>query len=350
MGLTFRRRLSRVKLASVEKKAVEKKPTRDTEAYTLYLKGRQFWNEKTPEGIERALRYFNSAIDRDPEFALGHSGLADCYLIQLDRTWLSFEQGIGPAKKEALRAVELDPQLAEAHASLGLVFHTEWDFAGAEAELKRAIELQPSYATAYHWYAILLIHLGRYQESLEQETKALELDPYSSTVAQLFSMLLFAVGRQSEGMARLEKLVKADPDFVSGHYWMAWAHSTLGEHDEAVAEMKKAAGAVGRDWYGARIGLVSIMIRAGRREEALKVLEEVKSETASYYRSPTVDAMISFDLGSPDESLSYIKKAISEHDSFLLYLRYTPWFASYRTEAWWPEIDREIANLGKNAR
>ena len=173
----------RVSLLSKEKEAVEKKATGDLEAYTLYLKGRYFWNERSFESVRKAAGYFEEAIRLDPRFALAYSGLADCYMIQVDRGMISHAEAAimnGYAEK----AIELDDDLAEAHASLAAVKQEQWDMPGAEREMKRALALKPSYSTAEHWYFILLNSLGRYEEAFEHEKRALKLDPYSSSINQ----------------------------------------------------------------------------------------------------------------------------------------------------------------------
>jgi TolB-like protein/class 3 adenylate cyclase len=332
----------RVKLVSSEKVAVEKKATGDSEAYTLYLKGRYYWNERSFDGVRKAIRYFTSAIEKDPDFALGHSGLADCYLIQLDRGWKSAEDGIPIAKGHAEKAVELDGELAETHASYGLVLETMWEFARAEQEFKRAIELRPNYATTHHWYAILLGHPQKREEAYQEEKRALDLDPHSSVVMQGVGIALGALGRQSEAMAMYTKLAQGDPDFGSGHYWKAWAHMSTGQMDEAISEMRKSVALAGGDVYAAKMGLACVLLRSGKREEALGLIKEVESDPSIAYRSPGITAMVRIDQGDLEGAFLLLRKALSEQDGFLLYFKEMPQYAEFRKDPRWAEIGEAI--------
>jgi adenylate cyclase len=331
----------RVKLVTDEWRVVTKKPTENAEAYALYLKGRYYWNERSAEGLLKAIRYFKDAIARDPDFALGHSGLADCFLVQMDRAIISYGEGMPLAMAEAKKAVELDPGSAEAHASLGLALSSSWDLAGAEVELKKAIELSPSYATAHHWYAVVLQQSGRNEEFYEEEMKARELDPYSSTVNQGVGSALHYLGRLDEALEQFTRLVQADPDFSSGHFFKAWVHVSRAEYGEAVKEMRLSVETAGSNSQVTRAGLASALARAGRVSEARKAFEESKSGPASFM-SPAVDGMVLFDLGDKDRAFAALDRAFSEHDGFLLYLLTFPWCAGLRADPRWGEVERKI--------
>jgi TolB-like protein/Tfp pilus assembly protein PilF len=331
----------RVKLISKEKDAIEKKATVNPEAYTLYLKGRYFWNERSPEGLKKAIGYFEGAIRLDPNFALAYSGLADCYLIQLDRGWVSYGEAGAVAKGYAEKAVELGGDLAEAHTSLALALQMQWDMAGAERELKRAIELKPNYATAHHWYWSTLIHNGRLEEAFEHEKRAYQLDPFSSVVSQGIGIGLLYMGRVREAIAQFEKLAEIDPGFASVHFWNAWAHESVGEYDQAIEEAKKAVELSGRNYYP-MTALASLYLRAGNREPAIRLLEEIQSDSSGRYKSPTQLAMIKFELGEGDEAIRLLQRAYQEHDSALLYFQELPWLAKYRSDPRWLEIERKM--------
>ena len=333
----------RVKLLSTEKAALEKIPTRNSESYTLYLKGRYLWNERTQDGVRKAMRYFQEAIRLDPSFALAYSGLADCCQIQLDRGWASFREAGSLALEFARKAVKLDDDLAEAHASLGLVLHFQWDFAGAENELKQAISLKPNYAMAYLWYSILLGELGRNEERFENSKRAFELDPYSSIVSQGFGIGCLQLGRYKEAIAQFERTLEIDPDFASAHFWKAWTHERAGEMEQAIVEAKKAVetGRIGNNTP--KMGLASMYLRAGQREPAIKLLEEIESEsTDGNYRSPTHVAIVKFELGESDEAFRWLEQAYQEHDGFLLYFSEYPWWAEFRKGPRWLEMERKI--------
>ena len=331
----------KVKLLSKEKEALEQKPTGNPESYSLYLKGRYFWNERSKDSVTKAIRYFEEAVRLDPNFALAYSGLADCYLIQEDRGWASHAEAGPLTKGYAQKALELNNDLAEAHASLGLALKEQWDLIGAEKELKLAIALKPNYATAYLWYANLLGNLGRHEEALEFGRRALELDPHSIAFSQGVAIILLFMGRTQEAMAQFKEATQADPSFSSVYFWSAFAHERVGDFDQAVQDAKKAAefpGTVGL----AKLNLASIYARAGERAQAVKLLEEIQSNTSGEYKSPTFVAMVKFGLGDNDEAFSWLQKAYQEHDGFVLYFRQFPWFAEYRTDPRWLEIERKM--------
>jgi TolB-like protein/Tfp pilus assembly protein PilF len=331
----------KVKLLSKEKEALEQKPTGSPESYSLYLKGRYFWNERTRDSVKKAIRYFEEAVRLDPNFALAYSGLADCYLILEDRGWASHAEAGPLTKGYAEKALELDSDLAEAHASLGLVLDEQWDLTGAEKELKRAIALKPNYATAYHWYSSLLASMGKQEEALEFEKRALELDPYSSTFSQGLAIHLLLMGRAREAIAQFEKTVKADPGFDSVHFFKAWAHERVGDFDQAIEDAKKSAETQGNASLG-KMSLAAIYARAGRREQATKLLEEIQTNPSGDYVSSAWVALVKFSLGENDEAFGWLNKAYQEHDGFLHDFREFPWCAEYRADPRWLEIERKM--------
>jgi TolB-like protein/tetratricopeptide (TPR) repeat protein len=331
----------KVKLLSKEKEALEQKPTGSPESYSLYLKGRYFWNERTRDSVKKAIRYFEEAVRLDRNFALAYSGLADCYLILEDRGWASHAEAGPLTKGYAEKALELDSDLAEAHASLGLVLDEQWDLTGAEKELKRAIALKPNYATAYHWYSSLLASMGKQEEALEFEKRALELDPYSSTFSQGLAIHLLLMGRAREAIAQFERTVKADPGFDSVHFFKAWAHELVGDFDQAIEDAKKSAETQGNASLG-KMSLAAIYARAGRREQATKLLEEIQTNPSGDYVSPAWVALVKFSLGENDEAFGWLNKAYQEHDGFLHDFREFPWCAEYRTDPRWLEIERKM--------
>ncbi len=331
----------KVKLLSKEKEALEQKPTGSPESYSLYLKGRYFWNERTRESVKKAIRYFEEAVRLDANFALAYSGLADCYLVLEDRGWASHAEAGPLSKGYAEKALELDRDLAEAHASLGLVLDEQWDLAGAEKELKRAIALKPNYATAYHWYSTLLDNMGRHEEALEFEKRALKLDPYSSAFSQGIGIKLLLAGRTREAIAQFEKTEEIDPGFANVHFWKAWAHERVGDFDRAIESAKKATEIQGNVGLG-KLNLASIYARAGKVEQTVKLLEEIQSDASGDYKSPTFVAMVKFGLGERDEAFGWLDRAYQEHDGFLLYFRVFPWCAEYRTDPRWLEIEQKM--------
>jgi class 3 adenylate cyclase/TolB-like protein len=212
-------------LLSEERQHIEKKPTGDIGAYTFYLKGRYYWNERSRDALEKAIKYFEEAIRMDSRFALAYAGLADSYIVLVDHGHLPPSEGFPKAKEAARKALELDETLAEAHTSLGSVLSREWDWRGAEEEFAKALGSNPNYATAHHWYSIHLLEVGRVDEAIRELKMAEELDPLSPMVHSYGSLVYIAARQYDIAMKELDKALELDPDFVPAHanrvdvYW-----------------------------------------------------------------------------------------------------------------------------------
>jgi TolB-like protein len=208
-----------LQLTQEERGQLARRGTDNLKSYEAYLKGRYFWNKRTPQGYEKAIEFFNEAIAADANYAEAHAGLADAYallscVVELfDRR----HERMRIAKETALHALSIDETVAEAHAALGFIaWHYEWDWAASERELKRAIELNPSYATAHHWYAYLLIALDRKDEAVAEIKRALELDPLSLIINKDVSEILYLARRYDEAIEQARRTVELDPNFLSG--------------------------------------------------------------------------------------------------------------------------------------
>jgi class 3 adenylate cyclase/tetratricopeptide (TPR) repeat protein len=331
----------KVQLLSKEKERLEAGTTRSPEAYTLYLKGRFFWNERTEEGVKRAVKYFEEALAADAGFAKAYSGLADCYLILADYGWMAPAKAGELAKDNAMKALALDGSLAEAHASLGLVHvNHDWDFLQGEKEFKRAIELNPNYVSAYHWYSVLLVFLRRYEDSHRMIMRAKALDPYSLVIGQSRAVALIGLGRYDEAVDQLNRVLEESPDLVSAHYWLATTKLVQGKYPEAVEEAKRE---VAGDKYdrGAKLDLAFAHSEAGNKEEGSRLLEEVLSEKEAYY-SPTTVGVVLLSLGREKEASEWMDRAFEERDSALLYFRSLPVYRGYLAFPGWSEIERKI--------
>ena len=201
----------RVKILTPEKERIEKRPTESTSAYALYLKGRYLWNTRTLDDLKKARGYFQDAVREDPGFALGYAGEADCCTLLRCNYRIDAQANLARAKALAARALELDPDLAEAHTTIADNLADEGDFRKAEEEFKRAIELKPSYATARQWYAITLLRLRRWGEALEQMERAEELDPLSPIIAINHAETLICLGRNEDALRVIEAAERTDP-------------------------------------------------------------------------------------------------------------------------------------------
>jgi adenylate cyclase len=227
-----------VSLTGEELKRASKDYTENVEAYQLYLKGRYFWNKRTPEDLQRAANYFEQAITKDPSYALAYSGLADAHLYMgyaFGRT--RPREAMPKAKEAALKALELDDSLAEAHISLGLKFVYDWDWAGAESEFKRAIQLNPNYPSAYHFYSGYLICVPkRFDEAIAVAKRGLELDPLSIPINNILAYHFWLANRYDEAIEQRRKVLELNPNDAGGHLQLSEIYAAKGMYDEAFAE------------------------------------------------------------------------------------------------------------------
>jgi adenylate cyclase len=333
----------KVHLLSKEKKIIEKKATASPEAYTLYLKGRHFWNERTEAGVKKAIKYFEEAVKADPDFALAYTGLSDSYLILSDYSWLDPAQARSQAKGYVTKALEIDDVLAEAHASNGLLLSQSWDLSGAEKEYRRAIELRPNYPAAYHWYSINQNFLGKFEQASELLAKATGLDPYSRVLSMSTGASLFYLRKFDEAIKQLDKVAESNPDFAAVHFWKSLVYAEMGRFEEAIAEGKKGLD-LDNGSSNMRLTLAAVYARAGDKGSATKFLNESLSEKRGYI-SPAAVGLVRFRLGEKDESFRLFEEALETRDSSLLYYRGSPGFEECESDPRWREIQKRIGAL-----
>lgn len=323
-----------------ESSAITRQQTQNPEAYSLYLKGRNRWNARSENEINRAIKYFEEAIGRDPQYALAYAGLADCYSIL---GYYGFRRAavVYPRAKElAEKALSLNDTLAEPHASLGqalMQYYFDWKRSGSE--LDRALELNPSYATAHFWRATHYMALGRVGESLAQVRKAVELDPLSMIILTDAARDLYLARRYDESIDRYWKSLEVDPNFAIAHKGLAEVYSQIGKHEEAVSEIEKAIALSGRSIF-ILDDLGYIYARAGKRDEATRVLNDLDRLASEEYVPSYGRAVIHAALGNTEEALARVEKAYEER-SFVVYLKVDPAFDNLRKE------DRFVAVLDK---
>jgi TolB-like protein/Tfp pilus assembly protein PilF len=334
-------RALKVQLLSREKLIIEKEQTVDPEAYALYLKGRFYWNERTHEGTDKAVKYFEKAVKIDPKFALAYSGLADCYNILSDYQWMAPNIAGPLARDFATKAIEIDENLAEAHASLALTMTNYfWDFSSAERELKRAIELRPNYSPAYHWYSVLLFYLGRIEECRPILQRALDLDPYSRVQNVVMANLLAMLGKTREAMDRYEELIELHPDLAALHYWKSQVHAWLTEYEAAIDEAKQSVKLDNASLL--RVNLAWVYAVAGKKQEAKAILDDVLIKADIEYTSPVWIGLAEIAMGRTDEGYRWIEKGIEAKDTNLLYLTNLPWLKPYTSDPRWKKIDEKL--------
>jgi tetratricopeptide (TPR) repeat protein len=311
-----------------------KRYTENLEAYQLYLKGRYLWNKRHEGGMREGLEAFQAAIDKDPFYAPAYGGLADSYALL--GSWfdvLPAEEAMPRAKAAARRALEIDEALPEAHAALGWVaLHYDWDWAAAEQHFRRALALDPARAATRHWYSFFLSAMGRAEEALREARAAWELDPLGLIINANLAQPLYYARRFEEALAAAEKLVRMEPAFPIGHQWLGMTLAALGRWDEAIREIEAFGGAYSPDSHrsGAMIGY--LQGRAGRREAAIRCLEELRAGAAGGRSRAIHLAFVHIGLGAHDEAFAALELAYAERSDQLPYLAVEPLFDPLRPD------------------
>src|SRR5882724_1513214 len=326
-------------LTKTERQQITRNYTENTEAYQLYLKGRYYWNKRTSEGLSKAAVFFEQAIEKDPNYALAYSGLADSYSVPQNP--IAPRDRMPKAKAAAMKAIELDDTLAEAHASLGNVKHIyDWDFAGAEKEFKRAIELNSNYTSAHHFYALLLASLGRWQEANDQIKRALELEPFSLIINSSAGRILYLEREYDQAIEQLRKALELDPNFARAHFFLGQVYQEKGLNEQAIAEFQKALQLDVNQYLLAGLGYA--YATSGKRDEAMKVLDQLKDLSKQRYASSYGVAIIHLGLGEKDAAFESLEKAYQERSEGLSSLMVEPRWDSLRADPRFADLMRRV--------
>jgi TolB-like protein/Flp pilus assembly protein TadD len=324
----------KVSLLGGEREALVKRSTEDVEAYNLYLKGRYFWNKRTETGYLKSLEYFRQAIDKDPTYAVAHAGIADSYDLLGWYGYLAPEEAFPRARTAAERARELDPTLAEAHASLGWInANYDWDWGAAEREYEKALELNPSYATAHQWYSEFLTYMGRHDESIAEGHKAQELDPLSIIINNDVGQVYYFARRYDEAIAQLRKTLEMDPDFAVAHFLLGLALAQKARHEEAIEEGRIAMTLAGEDDTLILSQLGVIYALSGKEAKAREVLADLDALSREKYASPFPVALVHAGLGENDEAFEWLGRACDRRDHWVETLKVHPVLDGLRGDA-----------------
>jgi serine/threonine protein kinase len=323
---------------SADGKGFAKRYTESNEGYQLYLKGRFYWNRRTAEALKKSIEYFNQAIEKDPGFALAYAGLADTYVVPATR--LPPREAMPKAKAAALRALELDESLAEAHASLARVLASyDWDWTSAEKEFRRAIELNPQYAVAHQWYGGFLGVMGRTNDSIQERKRAHELDPLSLTINFELGLAFYYARDYDKAIEQFQKTLELDQNFPPANVFLPAAYEQKGMYDEAVAQFKKAIPG-GSEWTHSGLGHVYAV--SGRKSEARKILDELKQVAKQQYVPAPGIALIYAGLGEKDQAFDWLEKGYEEHSFQMQHLNIEPRWDSLRSDPRFQDLVRRI--------
>jgi TolB-like protein/Tfp pilus assembly protein PilF len=321
----------RLKLTSEERLRLSKRYTTNTEAYHLYLKGRHLLTKHTTEHSIKAIEFFERAIEIDPNYALAYSGIADSY-FSLSAVHLSPKEALPLAKAAAIKAIEIDDELADAHISVGLIkVWYDHDWRGAEQAYKRAIEINPGAALAHQRYATYLAFMGRLDEAMSELKRAQELDPLSLQTNVNMGTLLSVMRLYERAIKQLKKTLELDPNFYPAHYALGCAYIQTMDFEEAVAEFEQVCR-LEEDSHTALGYIGHAYARAGKTNEAERVLEELNALSTQQYISPYSIALVYIGLDQKDEAFKWLEKTYEDQNDMLVWLRIAPEVDSLRSD------------------
>src|SRR6202041_497465 len=290
----------RLKLTRAEKKRLTKRQTHDVEAYGLYLKGRHHWNRWTEEGFYKAIEYFQKAIQKDPEYPLAYAGLADCYVLLGWNSYLLPKAAFPKAKAAALTALQLDPNLGEAHAALAAVLWLyDWQWHEAQKEFKRSLELNRTYPTANHWHAEYVMTMGRQIEAIALMKKSQTLDPLSIIINVAIGWANYMARRYDEALEQFLQTVELDPNYPVTHWFLGLLYRAAGRYELAITEGEKGVNFSGGSPV-IRAALAHSYGKAGRTKEALQILDDLTKLAERKYVASHFFAGIYIGLGEID--------------------------------------------------
>ena len=340
---TIARRVQIQMTAAEQSRLTASHPVRP-KAFDDYLQGRYlYWNKRTEENLNKAIEHFRSAINEDPNYAPAYVGLADCYnalgavqvgaLPPLDARRL--------AEEAATKALALDPALAEAYNALGYVKLFNWNWTGAEQDFKRAIELNPNYANAHNFYASFLIARGNVEQSIASANRARELDPFSLSISAQRGFLLENARHYGEAIEQLRAVIAMDPNHYQAHWILGHTYAANGQFEQAIEASQKAVelserapGALGM------LGLAYAV--AGRKDEANKILNELLDLNQRRYVTPVALVNIYIGLGNKDQAFVWMEKAFQERSNYLVYLKVFPILDPLRSDPRFADLVRRV--------
>jgi len=320
-------------LSLEEKERLQKHPTESLKAYNLYIQGRWYLEKRTERSLQKAIEYFNQAIEEDQSYGLAYAELASAYSLLAEYSPYPPREAYLNAKEAVRKALESDDTLAEAHAELATLKSSyEWDWEGAEKEFKRAIELNPNYATAHHWYAVNLGRRLRFNEAIEEIKRARELDPLSLVINRNVGMILFFAREYDQAQEAFQKTIEMDPNFSMLHYYIGCVYSQNSMYNKAIEEFQKEKELVGgfSSYIEAAIGV--IYARTGEIGKAEQTLNYLIEQSKHMYVSSYALAWLYFALGKKDQGFAELEKAYDAYDSWLTEIKVEPFLDTARSD------------------
>jgi DNA-binding winged helix-turn-helix (wHTH) protein/tetratricopeptide (TPR) repeat protein len=336
-----------INLTEKERTLLTRRHTKAPKAYDAYLKGRYFWNQMSEESLRKAIELFEQAIACDPGYAMAYAGVADCYLVL--GSWavgaMRPSDAYPKAKSAALRALQLEPMLAEAHTSMAAVIKVfDWNWEEAERGFKRAIEIDPSYPTAHQWYAMYLSAMGRLYEATEEIHLAHGLAPLSHAISKDLARVYFFARQYQDAIKHLEQTLELEPHFVPALFFLGIAYGIEKRYEESQSILRKAVSVSGgKAHLVAALG--HTLAACGQTDAALSILGELRDQSARRYVSPYNFAIIHAGLGHSDLAFTYLEKTYEERSNWLVFLRGEPRLDCLRPDPRFQDLMRRVGLL-----
>jgi serine/threonine-protein kinase len=335
----------RLKLTTSERRRMARRQTRKSEAYELYLKGRFHLNKRTTEGVDRAIEFFEAAVDVDPKYALAHAGLADCHMVLGGRFLAPGDVAFTRGQDAARRAIELDPDLGEPHATLGGLHFLQWNWADADREFKVAIELNANYSTAHHWYSAFLNSMDHREAALYEARLALDLDPMSLLVRAHYADILYFNGRYEESLMYCREILDLEPKFFLVQILVARIHAVRGDNEDALRAVNRAIDQAGRvPELLATLGYIHGVM--SNEESARQILAELKAMSATTFVSPLFLGEVAMALGDTEAALGHFEAFFRMHGE-LGEILVGPRFADIRKEPGFQQMLERVGFPGR---
>ena len=330
----------KLKLSGTDEIKVTKTLTVNPEAYQAYLKGRYYWNRRTAENIKKAIEQFKFATEKDPNYALAYVGLADCYVVLSDYAGTPRSETVPQAKAYATRALSIDDQLAEPHASLGQVYRQSWQWTESEREFKRAIELNPNYATTYNWYHLLLKDLGRFDESAVVIKKGQEIDPLSSVIGTNVARIYQLQNNYNASIENSLKTIELDPNFSLAYSFLGLTYLKQARNAEAITNLEKAVelshrGSSDLADLGYGYGVI------GKRAEATAIAKELEEKYARKESNGVYIAAVYAGLGEKDKAYEWLEREF-QAKAELAVIRYRIPYESLRDDPRYKDLVKRM--------
>jgi serine/threonine-protein kinase len=332
-----------IELLGGEKASIAKRYTDNFEAYELYLKGRSLWNKRTAEDMKESIRYYEAAIEKEPNFAQSYAGLADSYITLGDWIVLPQNEAYPKAIAAAKKALEIDDSIAQAYCSLAyLTFIYNWNWEEAERTFNKALELNPNYATAHQWYAEFLASMGRYEEAKKEIRKAKELDPLSKIISSIDGFIEFFARDHSNGIKKCKEVLELDPTYLPARLYLGWNYEQAGMYENAIEELSNVI-----DISTGNIMAITALGRAyassGRKDEARDLLDELLYRSNQDFVPPFFIAVLYTALDEKDKAFEWLDRAFEERNYWLTYFKVHPWVDELRGD---PRFEDLLHRIG----